>query len=363
MAKILHTADVHLKKFNDERWQALSTVLKLANQLSVDVLTIAGDLFDQNVASNELRDEKLRKLFSKQKFKIIILPGNHDASSFGHGFYFGDNVTVIEKSNQLIKLKDTTIAGIPFEPLSASELFKTIESINSKLNQDSANILLFHGELTDLFFNSSDFGDEGQKRYMPLKLNLLEHTNFDYILAGHFHSKYHVKRLPNKRQKQGGYFVYPGSPVSITTKEIGPRSATLINTQKSPKQVELETLYYENVEIFISPEDDQKILKQIEGRLKKLPANAIGLLKINGFINHKKLTLTETGLKKELIKLAEKYSSQISDEDFAIKDIGAIINSGLYRVFVDELEKTKFDQAYKQQLVQNFVNALMQVNS
>lgn len=363
MAKILHTADIHLQQFGDERWQALIAVFDLANQLKVDAVTIAGDLFDKNTASYELRDEKLRNLLSKQKFKILILPGNHDAASFGQGFYFGDNVTIIEKSNQLINLKDSTIAGIPFEPLSASELFKTIESIDSKLNPNETNILLFHGELSDLFFSSSDFGDEGQKRYLPLKLNLLKHTNLDYILAGHFHSKFHIKRLPNKRKKQGGYFVYPGSPISITTKEIGPRSVAFIDTAKAPEPIELKTQYYQIVEINLTPDDDQKILKKIETKLEKLPSNAVGLLKVSGFIDQKQLRFTEKELKQKLNKLATQYHSQVYDNDFAVKDVGTIINSGLYRVFIDELAKTKLDQGYQQQLTKNFINALMRVNA
>lgn len=362
MAKILHTADVHLQQVGDQRWQALVTILETAAKLKVDGVTIAGDLFDQDAHSHELRD-KLRTLFSQLNYQIIILPGNHDARSFEAGLYFGDNVTLLTDSSQVIKLKDASITGIPFEPLSAGELFKKIEVINDQLDQDDHNILLFHGELTDLFFNSSDFGDEGQKRYLPLKLNLLTQTKFDYILAGHFHSKLHIKRLPNRRMQQGGYFIYPGSPVSITTKETGPRSVALIQTQRAPQPIALATVYYELFELTVKPSADQKLISKIEKELQQLPDNARGILKITGFYDQKKLGLTEQEFKTTLDKLAKKYHSHLDANNFTVKDVGSIISSGLYQTFAEHLKQTEFSDAYQQQLSQQFINALMQVNS
>ncbi|MCB0277342.1 MAG: metallophosphoesterase, partial [Calditrichaeota bacterium] len=44
--KILHTADVHIREKDDERWQALAHLLELGKAHQINVLVIAGDLFD-----------------------------------------------------------------------------------------------------------------------------------------------------------------------------------------------------------------------------------------------------------------------------------------------------------------------------
>ncbi len=44
--KILHTADLHLRSENDERWAALTAVVDIGKKQKADVLVIAGDLFD-----------------------------------------------------------------------------------------------------------------------------------------------------------------------------------------------------------------------------------------------------------------------------------------------------------------------------
>ncbi len=362
MAKILHTADLHLQQVDDERWQALLTILKTAQEQQVDAVTIAGDLFNQDVRSHQLRD-KLRTVFSQQNYKIIILPGNHDARSFESGLFFGDNVTIITDQKILVKLNQTTISGLPFEPVSASKLGVKLDKLNQKLDPNQTNLVLFHGELTDLFFSSSDFGDEGQQRYMPLKLSLLTKTRIDYLLAGHFHSRSHIKRLPNQRLEQGGYFVYPGSPVAITTKETGPRSVTIIKTGQAPEPKQLETAYYQSINIQLTPDSAKQKITALENQLQQLPTQATGLITVTGFFNQNQVQTTEAELKQKLDQLAKQYHSQLTADGFQAKDITRIVNSGLYQAVMQQIAKTEFDESYQQQLSRNFIQALIQVNS
>jgi DNA repair protein SbcD/Mre11 len=363
MTKLLHTADVHLQQVGDERWQALLAVLEQAEQLKVEALTIGGDLFDQNFNAHDIRDQ-LRAVFADRSFQTIILPGNHDARSFQQGFYFGQNVTVIDQPGQLIQLnKNTTITGLPFAELTTNQLIKQLEKINATLDPKKTNIFLFHGELTDLFFNSQDFGDEGQKRYLPLKLNLLKDTVFDYILAGHFHTNFVVKNLPNKRLKQGGFFVYPGSPVSITIKETSQRSAALIELGKAPQPIGLETHHYQQIESQLRPDDTTKFLIKLEKELQQLKPYVTGLISINGFFDQAKLGLTEEQIHQKITALAEKYHSQLTDDNFAVKDISTILDTGLYQAFTDQLNQQNPDPDIVQRLTNMFIKAMIKVNS
>lgn len=44
--KILYTSDLHLKKFEDERWRTLVMFLEEGKQKDIEVFDISGDLFD-----------------------------------------------------------------------------------------------------------------------------------------------------------------------------------------------------------------------------------------------------------------------------------------------------------------------------
>ena len=86
--KILHTADVHLdldgyvadpytQRYREIIQQAFSTVIDLAIQESVDLLVIAGDLFDSNRPSGDVVDFAIQELRRAGR-PVVMIPGNHD---------------------------------------------------------------------------------------------------------------------------------------------------------------------------------------------------------------------------------------------------------------------------------------------
>jgi DNA repair exonuclease SbcCD nuclease subunit len=362
MIKILHTADVHLQQVGDERWQALEAVLSTAQQEKIDVVTIAGDLFNQDFDAHQARDV-LRGLFSQQNYQIILLPGNHDSRSYQQTFYFGDNVTLINDFKKIHNIKDVAFVGIPFEPLNGQELLQRLEFINDQLDENNTNVLLFHGELTDLFFSQHDFGGEGEKRYLPLKLNLLADTKFDYILAGHFHTNFVCQPLPNQRLEQGGFFVYPGSPVSITTKETGQRSVALIKTGQAPQQKLVKTHHYQEILLQLRPEKNHTCLNKLEKKLQELPPKAVGLIKVDGYFDSEKFNLTEPELKKEITKLADKYNSLFKAKDYHVKEVGTILNSGLYQTLSQQLQAKGLEPDRQKHLENIIIQAMAQLNA
>jgi DNA repair exonuclease SbcCD nuclease subunit len=93
MTRGIHTADIHLTPDDPERMDALRTVLERAENNDVDVVTIGGDLFDSDVAAEQLR-ESLRELFSDRSYPILTIPGNHDADAFRSNLFFGESFTV-----------------------------------------------------------------------------------------------------------------------------------------------------------------------------------------------------------------------------------------------------------------------------
>jgi len=222
--KILHTADIHLKEYEDERWKALQKLIEIGKKENVEIFAISGDLFNKDIDAENLRP-KIRELFSHNGFQIVLIPGNHDSDSYKSGMYFGENTTILTDLEDCFEYKGARIYGIPFEPIGGEEILYKLHSLRDKFTPDKKkkNILLYHGELLDAFFSRKDFGDEGGERYMPVKLSYFKDLNVDYVLAGHFHSNFQVRRLAN-----GGYFVYPGSPLSLTKREIGQRKVNIL---------------------------------------------------------------------------------------------------------------------------------------
>lgn len=75
--RILHTSDLHLSKPGEVACDYLEAVVNLAIDRDVDLVIIAGDLFDQGRIEEELVSfvvSQLRRL----PMPVVVLPGNHD---------------------------------------------------------------------------------------------------------------------------------------------------------------------------------------------------------------------------------------------------------------------------------------------
>ena len=53
--KILHTSDIHLVEFEDERWKTLVKLLEIGKRENIDILVICGDLFDNETAAENFQ--------------------------------------------------------------------------------------------------------------------------------------------------------------------------------------------------------------------------------------------------------------------------------------------------------------------
>jgi exonuclease SbcD len=89
--KILHTADWHLGKRLDnfsrfeEQVSVLEEIISIADEEKVDIVLIAGDLFDNfnpSTEAIELFYKILKRLTLNGKRPVIAIAGNHDSPSF-----------------------------------------------------------------------------------------------------------------------------------------------------------------------------------------------------------------------------------------------------------------------------------------
>lgn len=349
--KILHTADIHLREYDDERWRTLEKLIEIGKKEKIEIFVISGDLFDKGIDAVNLR-HKIRDIFSNTGFKITIIPGNHDSDSYKGGKYFGEDANILSDLNKPFEYKDVRIWGLPFELIEGEDILNKLSSLANNLYKDKKNILLYHGELLDAFFSRRDFGEEGEERYMPVKLSYFKDLNIDYILAGHFHKNFDMWTLEN-----GGYFIYPGSPISITKREIGQRKVNIFELGKPPNEYTLNTPHYEEVDINFDPFKDKKPVDVVKDCFNNLHPKAKVILKVKGFINSEDIGMSE----EELVKQIKKISSGKCIEDhYEFKDIRIILEDDLFKNFREKLEHTDYEEKKKMQMREIAIKAMME---
>jgi len=353
--KILHTADIHLREYGDERWKTLQQLIEIGKKEKVELFVISGDLFDKGINA-EILKPKIREIFSNNGFKIILIPGNHDSEAYKSGMYFGEDTIILTDLNEPFEYKDLIIWGLPFEDIEGEKILTKLHSLKNNMATNKRNIILYHGELLDAFFSRKDFGEEGKRRYMPVKLSYFKDLNVDYVLAGHLHSKFDMWILEN-----GGYFVYPGSPVSITKREIGQRKVNIFEVGKPPAEYPLDTPHFEEVVIELDPFIEKHPVEIIEEHLKEVHPEASIILTVKGYINSEKIKISESELVKQIKEIIKEKS--IVEKHFEFKDIYAILEDALFKSFIKKLEQTDYDEEKKKQLRELVIKAMMEVKS
>ena len=349
--KILHTADLHLTGVNDNRWGTLTELLRIGKAQSVDLFVICGDLFDRSIDSERLRPQ-IRKLFSGNGFRILILPGNHDQNAYREGLFFGDDAFIVNDWKAPSEFGDVSVWGIPFEKLSAMETIERIRAIASSLSGSGTNILLLHGELLDSFFQRTDFGDEGRERYMPFRLSYFENTGFHYVLAGHFHRSFDIRLLHD-----GGFFVYPGSPVSITKRETGRRRVNLFSTGGEPREFLLDSFHYESVRFDIDPFSSSDPFETLKQRLDGIHPSAKILLEVGGYIDSSRIEMTE----REVIdRITDIVGPRVDKSTFVLKDTLTTIEDELFKKVREKIDRKTFGEEQKKRMLKFALRAMME---
>ncbi len=259
ITNILHTADVHLDPDAPERQEGLEAILAVADDEAVDAVTIGGDLFDSEVAAEELRDS-LRELFSDRSYPIITIPGNHDADAFRGNLVFGENFEpATGEPFQHVSIDDGAmrLTCLPYVRQATEEL---LIALADRKPFDGPEALLVHCSLEVPV--SGGVGDESEKRYFPISKEELAELDYEYYFAGHYHTN-HRTELSN-----GGTFVYPGTPTSVTRSETRRRTVALIDTAdgRAVRLQPLGTFHYDELRWRVTPGEEDAVIKTIEDR-------------------------------------------------------------------------------------------------
>lgn len=356
--KILHTSDIHLSSPNDERYKALECILNICSvdNYNVDLLTISGDLYDSRKDIFNLK-RGLKDLFNiyldresffKPNFRILIIPGNHDEDLYNVNDYLGSNVEIMcGKDVCIFDSEDVRVIGIPFFK---GDFDSIISEIEDAKDDSKINMLMVHCTLDFPEFNKEGFGEEGKYRYLPITTEQLIYLDFDYVLAGHFHSNFIKKPYQKSPDSKKNWFINPGSPVKVTKNEKGKRKACLIDTEEDLiRPIELDTLFYDSCHIIFHPykmKEGFKQLNEFVNNFKKdWDKKKVDLdIFLGGYISVSEI---------DFIEEIEKTCSGIKYKNNVLQVID-LLNKSLFKRFKELLEQKEMDQEKKDELL-NFV--------
>ena len=210
--KILHTADWHIgKRLNrksliEDQIYVLDQILEYINQEDIDVVVIAGDLYDKKQPSQEAMnvvDHYLKEINLVRKKPLLLISGNHDSKPYvdARSEWFKANDfhvnTTLEDSFTPITIQDTDFYLLPYLEIPEVRTYfnddsidtfekaykKVIDEMSNNFKNEN-NILVGH-----LFVSGSKESDSEEKMTIGLTEEV-PHTifkNFDYTLLGHLH--------------------------------------------------------------------------------------------------------------------------------------------------------------------------------
>lgn len=278
--RILHTADWHIGKIVNEfsmledQAHVLHQLVDQVKELEVDVLIMAGDLYDRAIPPKEavvLATQIFTRLVKEAGIPVLAIAGNHDSNErleYGAELLSTSQLHIegtVKKEVRKVSIDGVNFYLLPFaDPVTIRQLLEKedirdlqdatqaqVEQMEQELNQDEVNILVAHGYVV----NQTKDSVEDSESERPLSIGTAEFVDaevfdaFDYVSLGHLHKAQKVKRETIR---------YSGSPLKYSKSEARHKKQHLL--------VEIE-----GKDISVEPVDIQPIrdLRVIRGTFEE----------------------------------------------------------------------------------------------
>ena len=264
--KFIHAADLHLDSplRGLERYpgapvdllrgatrRALENLVELACAETVDLVLLAGDLYD-----GDWKDYNTGLFFNHQMarlreagIEVVLLAGNHDAAS-----EISRVLRSVESMPNVHRLSEQRPETRQFESLGVAVHGQgfarraVTQNLASKYPQALPglfNIGLLHTSLT---------GRPGHAPYAPCSLDDLRCKGYDYWALGHVHQQEIVSRDP--------WVVFPGNPQGRHIGETGAKGCMLVSVEDGRVRVEarpLDVLRWRRCRVDVTGAEDEDV--------------------------------------------------------------------------------------------------------
>jgi len=392
--KILHTSDWHIgqkfmgKSRQEEHTAFLAWLYETIQKESIDVLIVAGDIFDTGNPPNyalELYYNFLKELFSLQNLTVIITAGNHDSISTlkaSKQLLESMNIHVITSGesdeNELVSIyKDDTLQGVvcavPFlrdsvvrKAVSGQTINDKESSLNDgikqhykdvyeeakKLTKEDSLPLIATGHLTTVGSRTSE---SERDIYIGGTLDIgsgFLGKYFDYVALGHLHIN----------QTVGCDHVrYSGSPIPLSFSESNQKKKVNIISFENGKVTveEVEVPLYRKLQVLKG--DLETIKKELENIDDKTTWIEVHLKDENPMFANQ--AIREYAQELELTVLAikiDRTQKKLKAEELNVVSLDELTPTEVFqrRLDVEELA----DKEFIQELTLNFKKVVEKVS-
>ncbi len=253
--KIAITADHHLttKKTHPERFTAMEDILHRCADERVDLLIIAGDLFDQT-NTNYADFETLFHKHLPQNLLTYIVPGNHD---------LGLTRDALALEQIRVYTKPSLVSPADSGPLMLLLPYREGATMGEEIAPFADDLpahrwlLISHGDWT----GGEKYPDPYEPGiYMPLTHSDLTTYKPQEIFLGHIH-----------RPLDKGRVHYPGSPCPVNITETGLRRFLIYDSEKvevTSQLVDSPVVYFQEMFVALPVENEVDYLAhQISERI------------------------------------------------------------------------------------------------
>lgn len=304
--RFLHISDIHLGKLLFQQ-NLLEIQIDLLNQIinylvdnDIDVLIMAGDIYDRSVPSNEAIEalnDFLSLLILKHHKKVLMIAGNHDSAtrlSFASGLLKQEGLYIeafVQEEMKPVVIDRVNFYLLPFFKPSYIRYLYNDESIvtyqdafaaymkRQKINPDKTNVLITHqfiaGNKEVIKSESEAILSVGGSEIIDVSLV----KQFDYVALGHIHAPQQISR--DTIRYSGSLMRYSFDEVkqkkSIVDVSIANKKVTYQLVELKPKQDLIKiTGYFDEVMNYDNNHNDFIAVELLD---TKIVPNAIDYLR------------------------------------------------------------------------------------
>lgn len=341
MFKFIHAADLHVdsplrgldtyenapvQRLRGATRQALVALVELAIEQRVDVVILAGDIYDGDWADFKtglfFREQMIR--LTRAGIRVFIAKGNHDAQS-------------------VISRHLPPVEGVHVFSSRAAEVIELANlgvAIHGRSFPDRAvpdDLVPTYGEPVGGAFNigvlhTSLSGNADHATYAPTSEAALVAKGFDYFALGHIHARQVVREAHPR-------IVFPGNLQGRHAKETGPKGCELVTVIDgaiaSTEFVPLDVVRWHQVKVDASGAHDVDALSVlIATTLREQTADALGHLHAVRLTIHGEsaLHLVEAAKPGQLAAVAHAATQDLDGVDVWIEQVRLELRSPLDRV-------------------------------
>lgn len=332
--KFVHIADVHLGKIIYSK-NLLDIQIDLLNQVTaylvehhIDVLVIAGDIYDRAIASSEsiqALNDFLHQIISVHHKKVLMVAGNHDSQerlNFASSLLKDNGLYIVafpQKELKPIFIDGVNFYLVPFFKPSYIRYLYDKQDISTyqeafayylsqqNIDYNQTNVLVTHQFIAgnqDVIQSESEVVlSVGGSEVIDVDLC----KNFDYVALGHLHASQKIKY---------GHVRYAGSLMKYSFDEVK-QTKGIVEVDIADKQVSIKT-------VTLKPKID---LIKVRGKFEDLLKNEsnhhdyIAIeLEDHQFIGHASQQLKN--VYSHILQLTYPYLLQVTSKDQTKADFG-----------------------------------------